>query len=254
MVYIGGASINEYGSGEGGKPGDQNGEECYIQPWYLHRKGWTVIRAKSREMAHKIAEDMGFLCDNDKIGYSYWEHCYSLYNEVKKYNYDCSKVTIPCETNCAKAVWVCALYAGANVKDFSTADEVQKFKDSGEFDIITDPSICDSPDYLLKGDILVTNSKGHTVVCMNDGEKMSKFHWFCDTVFAGNYKVNDDANIRELPGLEFETVTTISKDKKVFSDGMYCVRNDGRIWHHIFAEGNEGFVSGKMVEIEEERN
>lgn len=249
MVYIGGASINEYGSGEGGKPGDQNGEECYIQPWYLHRKGWTVIRAKSQQMREKIAEDMRYLCENDNIGYSYWEHCYSLYNEVKRFGFNCSKVKTPCETNCAKAVWICALYAGAHVSDFSTADEVQKFRESGEFDIITDPTVCNSSDRLLKGDILVTNSKGHTVVVMNNGEAMEDFNWFSSTAYVGKYKVTGDAHLRKFPDTNSDSIMVISKDRVVFSDGIGCYRPESeRTWLHILVDGCEGFVSMKLLE------
>ena len=251
MVYIGGASINEYGSGEGGKPGDQNGEECYIQPWYLHHKGWTVIRAISDEMRKKIAQDMRYLCENNLIGYSYWEHCYGLYNEAKKYGFDCSKVKTPCDTNCAKAVWVCALYAGAHVSDFSTADEVQKFRASGEFEIITDKEICSSSKYLKEGDILVTNSKGHTVVVLNDGDKVNTYHFFSETPFAGYYKATDNVNMRELPDLNSKSLIVIKKDERIFCDGIYCSRDDGRIWYHILTNGTEGFVSGKLIEMEE---
>lgn len=249
MVYIGGASINEYGTGEGGKPGDQNGEECYIQPWYLHRKGWTVIRAKSQQMREKIAQDMRYLCENDNIGYSYWEHCYSLYNEVKRFGFNCSKVTTPCETNCAKAVWVCALYAGAHVADFSTADEVQKFRESGEFEIITDPTVCNSSDKLLEGDILVTNSKGHTVVVLNNGDDMATYKWFADTQSIGTYKATADVNLRRFPDTSSKSIKIISKDGLVFSDGIGCDRVDtNRVWMHIVEGNEEGFVSTKLLE------
>ena len=249
MVYIGGASINEYGTGEGGKPGDQNGEECYIQPWYLHRKGWTVIRAKSQQMREKIAQDMRYLCENDNIGYSYWEHCYSLYNEVKRFGFNCSKVTTPCETNCAKAVWICALYAGAHVGDFSTADEVQKFRETGEFEIITDPTVCNSSDKLLEGDILVTNSKGHTVVVMNNGEDMDAYKWFANTETIGTYKATSDAHLRRFPDTGSKSIKVISKDGSVFSDGIGCNRIDSnRVWVHVFYGNDEGFVSTKLLE------
>ena len=249
MVYIGGASINEYGTGEGGAYGDQNGEECYIQPWYLHRKGWTVIRAKSEHMRQKIAEDMRYLCENDNIGYSYWEHCYSLYNEVKKYGFNCSKVTVPCDTNCAKAVWVCALYAGAHVSDFSTADEVEKFRATGEFEIITDPTVCNSSDKLLEGDILVTNSKGHTVVVMNDGDDMAEYKWFANTESIGSYKATGDAHLRRFPDAGSKSIKIIGKDRSIFSDGIGCNRPDtGRVWLHIIDGLDEGFISTRLLE------
>ena len=53
MVLIGGASINEYGQNEGGQPGDQTGKEVYIQPFYVHSKGWNIIRAKDKVVRQK---------------------------------------------------------------------------------------------------------------------------------------------------------------------------------------------------------
>lgn len=250
MVYIGGASINEYGTGEGGKYGDQNGEECYIQPWYLHHKGWVIIRAKDKHMAKMIAQDMIYICRNDNIGYSYWEHCYGLYNEAKKWNFNCSKVDTPCDTNCAKAVWVCALYAGSKVSDFSTADEVEKFRETGEFEIITDDEITSTDKYLELGDILVTKSKGHTVVVVDDGKSMDGYIFGCSTLYCGKYKVLEDAHMRKLPGIEYDSVKVLEKGKIVISDGLYCFRSkDGRTWYHIIDDDAFGFVSSKMIEV-----
>ena len=172
MVLIGSARVNENGKLEGGKPGDQTGKEVCTEPWYLHSKGWVVIRAKDTQMRLKIAQDMQAACDNDNIGYSYWDHCRTLFDEVKKYNYDCSKVKTPCETNCAKLVRIDALYAGSTVEDFYTGDEVEKFKATGQFNILTEEKYCKQPDYLQAGDILVTKTKGHTAVVLTDGDKV----------------------------------------------------------------------------------
>lgn len=171
-VLIGSARINENGQLEGGKPGDQTGKEVCTEKWYLHSKGWTVIRAKDPKTRLLLAKNMQAACDNDKIGYSYWDHCLSLTEVVKKLNYDCSRVKTPVETNCAKLVRVCALYAGINVADFYTGDEVEKFKATGKVDILTATKYCEIPDYLETGDILVTSQKGHTAIVLTDGEKV----------------------------------------------------------------------------------
>ena len=171
-VLIGSARINENGALEGGKPGDQTGKEVCTEKWYLHSKGWTVIRAKDPKTRLLLAKNMQAACDNDEIGYSYWDHCLSLTEVVKKLNYDCSKVKTPVETNCAKLVRVCALYAGINVADFYTGDEVEKFKATGKVDILTATKYCEIPDYLETGDILVTSQKGHTAIVLTDGEKV----------------------------------------------------------------------------------
>ena len=46
-VRVGSARSNENGGVNGDKAGDQTGREVSTQLWYLHSKGWIVIRAKS---------------------------------------------------------------------------------------------------------------------------------------------------------------------------------------------------------------
>ena len=46
MVRVGSARIDENGKLASGQAGDQTGFEVAIEPWYLHTKGWVVIRAK----------------------------------------------------------------------------------------------------------------------------------------------------------------------------------------------------------------
>ena len=173
MVLIGGASINEYGKGEGGQAGDQNGREVLVEPWYLHPKGWVIVRAKDPAKRKLIAQDMRYACENNNIGYSFWDHCYTLTELAERVGWDCSKVDEPCETNCAKLVRVNVLYAGIQVEDFYTANEVQALAATGEFDVITDPEYTTSDKLLEEGDILVTRSQGHTVVVLEGGEGAS---------------------------------------------------------------------------------
>lgn len=249
MVYIGGARINEYGTLEGGKAGDQTGKECMAEPWYLHEKGWYVIRAKDRSVAKLIAKNMKAICNNDKIGYSYWDNCYGLYNESKQYGYDASKVKTPCDTNCAKAVWVCALYAGCKVADFNTGNEVEKFLATKQFDVLKDDATCKKANKLLEGDILVTRTKGHTVVVLNDDEAMDKIVWKCSTEYCGNYRVTGNAHVRKYPSTKADSLGVADSGTLVFSDGIAAVHED-RVWYHIlFNEEVEGFISGKLLEV-----
>lgn len=235
MVFIGGASINEYGKGEGGQPGDQTGKEVYIQPWYLHKKGWIVIRAKSDKMRAKLAQDMAYACENDYIGYSFWEHCYSLYEIVKKLAWDCSKVRVKCETNCAKLVLVSARYAGSNVEDFYTGDEVEKFRATGDFEILTDPQYCEKPDLLLKGDILVTKTQGHTVIVLSDG----------DLVNEEPYRIANCAycNIRKGSNVNTKVLATVPGGTKVM---LLCWAENG--WGRVKYGDIIGYVSPLYLE------
>lgn len=169
-VRVGSARIDENGNISGGRAGDQTGGEVAAQDWYRHSLGWYVIRAKSADVRERIARDMEYACANDNIGYDQNEN-YTLWNVVKPLGFDCSKVTTPCETDCARLVRVCVWYAGIEAPDFYTGNELRALGATGEFDILTDSKYCDSSDYLLRGDILVTRSQGHTVVVLSNGSK-----------------------------------------------------------------------------------
>lgn len=71
-VYVGSARIDENGKAYGGKAGDQTGKEVSKQKYYVHSKGWRVIRAKDRSVALKISKAMKAACDNNKVGYDQW--------------------------------------------------------------------------------------------------------------------------------------------------------------------------------------
>lgn len=174
-VIIGSARIDERGKATGGAAGDQKQTssddwkgEVSKQNWYKHSKGWVLIRAKSAAAREKIAQDMEYACANKYIGYDQSQNR-TLYNVVKPLGYNCSKVKTYCETDCAQLVRVCVLYAGINCSDFYTANEVSALRSTGAFEIITDSKYTASDKYLLRGDILVTKTKGHTVIVLSDG-------------------------------------------------------------------------------------
>lgn len=169
-VIIGSARIDENGKAHGGKAGDQTGKEVSMQNWYKHSKGWVVLRAKDPKKAAKIAQAMRAACDNPNIGYDQYQNS-TLWNEVKDKGYDPAKASKPCETDCARLVRVCCAYAGIMAKDFYTASEVDKLMDTGEFVKFTTSKYTNQSDYLGAGDILVTKTKGHTVVVLTNGSK-----------------------------------------------------------------------------------
>lgn len=168
-VYIGSARIDERGKASGGQAGDQTGKEVSTQAWYRHAKGWAVLRPKDGAKAKKIAEAMQVACDNDNIGYDQYQN-QSLWNLVKDKGFDPAKADKPCETDCARLVRVCCAYAGIMADDFYTATEATVLMRTGEFIKLTDSKYTDAPDYLGAGDILVTKTKGHTVVVLSNGK------------------------------------------------------------------------------------
>lgn len=197
MVLIGSARNNEFGGITGGAPGDQTGGEVSTQNWYLHNKGWVVIRPRDQAVAEKIAQCMEWACANDNIGYCQ-DHRLTCYNAAKSVQFDCRMIDSKVEVDCSELIRICVAYAGILVGDFNTAKEVTTLAATGVFEILRDGQHCNSSDYLKRGDILVTSSKGHTVVVLSNGAQViaeqKAIGWYQDAIgwwyvynTAGNY-------------------------------------------------------------------
>lgn len=169
-ITIGSARIDENGKAHCGKAGDQTGIEVSTQSWYKSSQGWRVFRAINKNSADRIAWNMAAACANANIGYDQYERD-TLYNTSKPLGFDCEKVDTPCETDCSALVRVCCAYAGIFLKMFNTETEPKVLLDSGKFVELTGSMFTDTDVYLRRGDILVTSTKGHTVVVLEDGNK-----------------------------------------------------------------------------------
>ena len=169
-VIIGSARIDERGKTTDGVAGDQTGMEVSTQNWYLHSKGWRVFRAISAAAAEAIAVCMAAACANDLIGYDQNQRT-TLYNAAKLVGFDVRLVKTAVETDCSALIRVCLAFAGIMVSDFNTATEASVLLSSGAFVELTDSKYTKQQDYLRRGDILVTKTKGHTVVVLSDGSK-----------------------------------------------------------------------------------
>lgn len=171
MAVLIGSARSSYGNTS---PGDQNGgREVSREKYYVHSNGWYVIRALDPVAREKIALAMERACDNNDIGYSQPTRL-TLFNDVKAFGFDPAKTTKPVNTDCSALVRVCVHYAGIAVDNFITSNEVSMLMGTGAFEKFTDDAHCKSSDHLLRGDILVTRTKGHTVVVLNDGAKASE--------------------------------------------------------------------------------
>lgn len=168
-VIVGSARIDENGKAKGGKAGDQTGKEVSTQTWYKHKKGWIVLRPINSACAEKIADDMEYACANKYIGYDQNQRG-TLYNIAKEVGFNCSKVKTACETDCSALVRVCCAYAGIMVPNFRTSNESETLMSTGQFLKLTDSKYTESENYLLRGDILVTKTQGHTVVVLTNGK------------------------------------------------------------------------------------
>lgn len=169
-VKIGSARIDERGKISGGKAGDQTKNEVGTQNYYVHSKGWRVLRPNNPEQAAMIAKCMQMACDNNNIGYDQVQRN-TLYNVSKPYDFNVSKVIVKTETDCSALVRVCCAYAGITVKDFNTSSQASALLATGAFTELKESKYTSGSSYLRVGDVLVTKTKGHTVVVLTNGSK-----------------------------------------------------------------------------------
>lgn len=271
-VYIGHASIDERGKAKGGTAGDQTGKEVYKRTWYS--KPWhTVFRAKSPEIAEKIAKAMEQACANNNIGYDQYQRT-TLFELAKAKKWDISKVDKKCETDCSALVAVCCNAAGVAVsKDMYTGNESAVLKGTGKFNSYIDSIYTGSSSYLKRGDILLGN--GHTAVVLTNGDKVKAVAKNATTTtkkpaatktkqkiatgtaqklskpLAGTYRVTADSlNVRNNAGTTAAKMVAIPKDTKVQNFGYYS-EFDGTKWLYIQFRYKDvlytGFASGKYL-------
>ena len=171
-VYVGGASIDENGKAHGGKAGNQTGKELKKQKYYVHSKGWRVFRAKSADIAEKIAACMDAAIANRHIGYDQYERN-TLYKAAQPFGFDVSKVVKDVECDCSALVRVCCAFAGIMglPEGFRTTNEPKNLLATGAFVELTGSKYTGQALYLGRGDILCTATQGHTVVVLSNGSK-----------------------------------------------------------------------------------
>lgn len=165
MYKIGSARSDERGRYTGGTPGDQKQESVFdekgeisVQSFYVHKKGWMVIDCIDKSVRTEIGCRMVAAVMNKNIGYSQSDR-YSIIR--------CGIDTnVPCNTDCSSLVRQCIREAaGMDPGDFNTANEALVLAKTGLFNVFEyRPGM-----KLYKGMILVTKTKGHTVI-VTEGE------------------------------------------------------------------------------------
>ena len=169
-VIIGSARIDENGRAHGGKAGDQTGKEVSTQNWYKHSKGWVVLRAKDPKKAAKIAQAMRAACANDNIGYDQYQnqtHLERSQGQGLRPGQGEHALRDGLRAAGARVLRLCRYHGeGFLYRDRSRqADGHRRVRE------IHNQQIHQSDDYLGAGDILVTKTKGHTVVVLTNGSK-----------------------------------------------------------------------------------
>ena len=166
MIKIGSARIDENGNISGGRAGDQTKREVATEPYYSHPKGWYLLRAKDPGKARQIGLAMNEACLNENIGYDQSGR-YGVIECLKAYG-RIAKINKPTEADCSSLVRACCIQAGIQVGDFNTASEVSVLERTGAFH----KAVAVTPNTKLQvGDILVTRTKGHTVIVTESDNK-----------------------------------------------------------------------------------
>lgn len=161
-LLVGSARLDENGKATGGAAGDQTKKEVCTQAYYVHSKGWYVLRPKSKAVADKLAAAMLAACENDNIGYDQHGRL-TVVNAVKQYG-AMAKITEKVEGDCSSLVRACCIEAGFEPANFTTANEAAALAATGMFE---DKKAVTSSTKLYNGDVLVTKTKGHTVIVVS---------------------------------------------------------------------------------------
>lgn len=259
-IYIGSARGDENGKASGGAAGDQKQTsstndmkgEVSMQAMYTHSKGWYVLRPKSVAHATKMASLMKQACNNVKIGYD-------QNNRLGIIKYGIATTT-KTECDCSSLVRECVKEAtGTDPGNFTTATEVSMLAATGLFESkVAYVSQAKTPVY--NGDILVTKTKGHTVIVVSGNARSSESSGSTSSSssgsssksttlqtakkkegsLAGTYKTTESLNLRYGADADkYASMVAMPKGTKVQNYGYYTL-NGSTKWLYVTAT-----VSGK---------
>lgn len=163
IVKFGSARISENGTINGIKGDQKSGTEVSIQNYYMSDKGWIALRAISVKDALNLADAMKDACNNDpNIGYGQSDR--TDLDKFVKSGVKLKDINIPSNVDCSRLIWACIYEAmGIDVGNFNTENEIKVISKSGKF---LEPIEIKSENDCKIGDILVTKTKGHTVICV----------------------------------------------------------------------------------------
>lgn len=263
-VLIGSARIDENGNARGGAAGDQKQAavpdytgEVAQQEFYVHRLGWYVLRPKDPKVAVKIADKMIDACDNPNIGYDQGNRLGVIkhgINSAVKTGSDCSSLTRACVLEAT----------GRDPGDYTTSGETSALEATGLFE---KRKAYVSGMTLYTGDILVTKTKGHTVIVTYGARrtvgssdastnsqqpagsvlKVQSAKSFSKAV-AGSYKPSTTLNMRTGPGTKNPILKELSPKATVKCYGYYTMNGSTKWLLCVeLSTGVKGFCSSKYL-------
>lgn len=219
-----------------------------------------MLRLLSDEHAKKVAKAMWDACMNNNIGYCQAHR--SIMAMLKKYG-NMKAIGEKTETDCSDLVRGCIYEAtGIDVGAFSTATEPSVLEKSGLF---AKKVSVTSATVLKPGDILVTKSKGHTVIVVSvDGSAPSgststskpavsgstakvESARSKDAAIAGKYKTTGNLYLRVGAGTGKTAITLMPAGSSVQCYGYYTTYNGTR-WYYVAYGDKTGFCSSAYLQ------
>lgn len=128
--YCVAARIDERGRAVGGRAGDQSGSELNIHT-LAGTGAWTYILRPPAKAKERMVKEAYAAAKNNHIGYDQNQRT-TLFTQAKAKNWDLSKITVYCETDCSALIAVLCNCAGLPVsKDMYTGNQVAALKKAG---------------------------------------------------------------------------------------------------------------------------
>lgn len=246
----------------GGKAGDQTGKEFEIRSWY--NRPWTcVLRhpdANVRELIATLAEEAA---NNNLIGYNQADRT-SFWTQLTLSNYRPKNIKKACNQDCSAGVSAICKAAGyifgntklqAISKDTYSGNMKAVFKNAG-FTVLTASKYLTSPDYLLRGDVLLAEGH-HACTNITNGSKSgvsnSGANNTTTTVDSGNGSLNstprydlyakkDGVKLRVWGGSTEKQLTSypaVSKNTVLkYCDGIKDSKKHD--WYYVQINGSNG--------------
>lgn len=154
------ATKNEIGTVSGGLLGDQNSREVMVQDFFKY--AWTLVfRTRDPAIADQMAMFAEIIAENDSVGYGQGSDRYTMYLAAKALNWNFAAISTPCATDCSQLIATILIACGMNVSPYMyTGNEEGVLDATGQFIKITYSEGMD----LKRGDILLTQTKGHTAI------------------------------------------------------------------------------------------
>lgn len=169
---------DERGKYTGGKAGDQSGQEWQVRTWY-NRPWHCVLRHPDPKVREQIAKLARAAANNNKIGYNQAKRL-TFWYALQNANYDPSKITVSCDSDCSAGVSAIVKAVGfivgnSRLKEVAinnwTGSMKPNFRAAG-FEVLTESKYLTSDAYLIPGDILL-NTSHHTCINLDYGNKVS---------------------------------------------------------------------------------